>query len=197
MSRLLARYTPSPRYLALTLFAVAGAILSAWVGVRWAPSWIAAALFGLSAIALAAITLRPAIEIHETHLRIGRRLIGWDEIRRVDCTSWNAPLAVHITLRDGVRFMILYPGDPDSSSSVLRHIRRHSREALLDGTPYGEFWGEAPASANAPVVARSAKDAEAPPKYPLLRPEDEDEVERMFQKLKSVGRLESKNSDED
>jgi hypothetical protein len=35
-----------------------------------------------------------------------------------------------------------------------------------------------------------------PPRYPLLRPEDEDEVEKMFQKLKSVGRIDGRSSDE-
>ena len=36
----------------------------------------------------------------------------------------------------------------------------------------------------------------APPHYPLLRPEDEDEVERMFQRLKTVGHLERRDPDE-
>ena len=66
--------------------------------------------------------------------------------------------------------------DLDSSTSLLRHLRRYSREALLDGIPYPQFWGEAPA----------AESNWPPPQYPLLRPEDEDEVERMFQRLKSL-----------
>ena len=140
-----------------------------------------------------AVTLRPAVEIHETHLAIGRMQIPWREIQRIDQTGWNTPLAVVLTLRSEQRIMLLYPGDLDSSSSLLRHLRRFSREALLDGIPYREYWGE-----HATAEAAPDKDAEAaaPARYPLLNAEDEEEVERLFQRLKSVGHLESKNSDE-
>jgi len=196
-------------YISLTLFAVCGALFSAWTAMRWPPSWIAAALFAISALVLAAVTLRPAIEIYETHLAIGRRLIPWRDVRRIDQTGWNTPLAVMLTVRDDQRLLLLYPGDVDSSSSLLRHLRRFSREALVDGIPYRQYWREHPAAGSADGrtldstsgSARGAsgeKDAEAaaPVRYPVLRAEDEDEVERLFQRLKSVGHLESKNSDE-
>ena len=168
-----------------------------WTALRWTPSWIAAGLFAISALLMIAITLRPAIEIHETHLAIGRMKIPWREVRRIDQTGWNTPLAVMLTLRDQQRILLLYPGDLDSSNSLLRHLRRFSREALLDGIPYRQFWGELPAADPASDRATD-KDAEAaaPARYPVLRAEDEDEVERLFQRLKSVGHLESKNSDE-
>ena len=69
--------------------------------------------------------------------------------------------------------------------------RNFSRQALLDGIPYREYWGE-----HVTPDATSDKDAEAPSRYPVLRAEDEEEVERLFQRLKSVGHFESKNSDE-
>ena len=168
-------------------------MFSAWNALRWTPSWIAAGLFAISALLMIAVTLRPVVEIHETHLAIGRIQIPWREIRRIDQTGWNTPLAVMLTLRSEQRIMLLYPGDLDSSSSLLRHLRRFSREALLDGIPYREYWGE-----HITAEAASDKDAEAaaPARYPLLNAEDEDEVERLFQRLKSVGHLESKNSDE-
>jgi hypothetical protein len=90
----------------------------------------------------------------------------------------------------------------DSSSGLLRHLRRFSREALLDGVPYREFWGELAAAARSGEPAKNSpaetsdKDASAPLRYPVLRSEDEEEVERLFQRLKSVGHLESKSSDE-
>jgi hypothetical protein len=153
-------------------------------------------------LALALITVRPIVEIYETHLAIGRRVIPWRKIRRVDQTGWNTPLVVILTLQDGQRIHLLHSGDLDSSSSLLRHLRRFSREALLDGVPYREFWGELAAvsrssepSKNSPPEAAD-KDATAPVRYPVLRSEDEEEVERLFQRLKSVGHLESKSSDE-
>lgn len=193
MGRPLARFTPSRVYISLTLFAVCGAVFSAWNALRWTPSWIAAGLFAISALLMIAVTLRPVVEIHETHLAIGRMQIPWREIRRIDQTGWNTPLAVMLTLRSKQRIMLLYPGDLDSSSSLLRHLRRFSREALLDGIPYREYWGEHTAPEASPE-----KDAEAaaPARHPLLNAADEEEVERLFQRLKSVGHLESKNSDE-
>jgi hypothetical protein len=193
VSRPLARYTPSRRYLSLTIFALFGALFSAWMALHWPPCWIPAALFGASALALASVVLRPIIEIHDTHLRIGQRLITWNEIARVDQTSWQSPLAAHLTLSDGERILILYPGDADSSSSLLRDLRRFAREALLDGVSYREYWGE-PVTVPPPAAAQTHS---VPDKYPLLRPEDEEEVERMFHQLKSAGRIETRNSDED
>jgi hypothetical protein len=187
VSRPVARYTPSRRYFSLALIAVGGALLSGWTALRWEPAWIAAGLFALTALAILVFTLRPAIEIFETHLSVGRKAVAWGDIRRLDQTGWNAPLAVYLTLADGHRFLIIYPGDLDSSTSLLRHLRRYSREALLDGIPYRQFWGEA---------GGDRKRITPPPRYPLLRPEDEDEVEKMFQKLKSVGRLDGRSSDE-
>lgn len=198
----LARFTSSRVYVSLTLFAVGGALFSAWNALRWAPSWIAAALFALSALALAAVTIRPVIEIYETHLAIGPRTIPWRDVRRVDQTGWNTPLVVLLTLHDGQRIHLLYSGDLDSSSSLLRHLRRFSRESLLDGVPYREYWGELAATSRSgepPKISSPApadKDASVPLRYPVLRSEDEEEVERLFQRLKSVGHLESKNSDE-
>ena len=187
MSRPLARYIPSRRYASLTLFAVLGALLSAWMGQRWTPSWMAAGLFTASAIALALIALRPVVEIHEAYLSIGRRTIPWTEIRRVDQTGWNSPLAIYVTLEGGERMLLLYPGDLDGCGSLLRHIRRFSRSALLDGTPYRQFWGEPP------VVV---KNRETVQKYPVLPPEEEEEIERMLQRLRTVGHIDSRSSDE-
>jgi hypothetical protein len=200
----LARFSSSRVYVSLTLFALGGALFSAWNALRWAPSWIAAALFAVSALALATVTIRPVIGIYETHLAIGKRLIPWRDVRRVDQTGWNTPLVVPLTLHDGQRIHLLYAGDLDSSNSLLRHLRRFSREALLDGVPYREFWGELAAtsrssepSKNSPPAPSDAdKDASMPLRYPVLRSEDEEEVERLFQRLKSVGHLESKGSDE-
>jgi hypothetical protein len=188
VSRPVARYTSSRRCYSLALAASSAALLCGWLAVRWAPAWVAAGALGVSAMCVLLLALRPAIEIHDAHLMIGRKAIVWNDIRRLDQTGWNAPLAVYLTLADEQRVLVVHPGDLDSSTSLLRHLRRYAREALLDGIPYAQFWGEAPAAAEA---------KQAPPqKYPLLRPEDEDEVERMFQRLKSVGRIDQRHSDD-
>ena len=182
VSRPVARYAPSRRYFSLALAAIAGALLSAWSGLHWSPGWAATAGFGVTAAGLLLLALRPAIEIHKTHLLVGRRVIPWRAIRRLDRTGWNAPLAVRLTLEDNRRLAILYPGDLDSCTSLLRHLRRSACWALLDGIPYRQFWGE-------PLPPERKQ--LAPPRYPVLRQEDEDEVERLYQQLKSVGRLDT------
>jgi hypothetical protein len=58
---------------------------------------------------------------------------------------------------------------------------------LIDGIPYKQFWGE---------VLPSVERRQLPsPKYQLLRPDDEAEVERLFQRLKTVGHLDPKSDE--
>lgn len=121
-------------------------------------------------------------------MKLWNRIIPWAQIRRLD-RSATLPLIVQLTLADKTRILLVYPGDPDSSNSLLRHLRRFSREALIEGVPYRQFWGEAPAK---PQDRRQA----APQRYPLLLPEDEADIERMFQRLKTVGHIDQKSSDD-
>ena len=196
MSRPLARYRPSRRYILFALLAISGTIFSLWTGLRWPSTWIAAALFGATSAALIALLCQPGIEIHETHLQLGRRIILWREIRRLDQTGWMAPLAVTLTLSTDRHVLLLYAGDLDSCTSLLRHLRRYSRNALLDGIPYRQAWGEL---GNKPEPTKTKPPAD-PPKQalpavrrPLLRPEEEEEIEKMFPRLKSVGRLDQRD----
>jgi len=170
------------------LVALACAILSGWIALRWPYAWIPTGLLFTSAGLVLYFTLRPPIEIYETHLKLWNRVIPWSQIRRLD-RSATLPLIVQLTLADKTRILLVYPGDPDSSNSLLRHLRRFSREALIEGVPYRQFWGEAPAK------PKDRKQT-APQRYPLLLPEDEADIERMFQRLKTVGHIDQKSSDE-
>jgi hypothetical protein len=196
VSRPVARYTSSRRCYSLALVALSAAVVCGWFGLRWPPVWIAAGALAASAFCVLLLALRPAIEIHDGHLLIGRRAIAWGDIRRLDQTGWNAPLAVYLTLADEQRVLVVHPGDLDSSTSLLRHLRRYARTALLDGIPYAQFWGETPAAEKPPAEQPAKEEHAVAQKYPLLRPEDEEEVERMFQRLKSVGRIDQRNSED-
>lgn len=165
---------------------LAGAIGSAWTSKAWGPSWVAAAiLLALTSTLTLLFALRPAIEVHDGHLRVGKRIVFWSEVQALDRISvwntepWVAPLLLRLTLAHGQELLILHPGDVDGCISLLRHIYRYSRAALLDGVPYHQFWGEQP-----PVAAPLSL-----PRPRLLLPEDEEEVERLFQRLKVAGRL--------
>ena len=204
MKRPVARYKPSRRYVVFALLAICGTAFCAWTGLRWPATWTAAALFGATAAALAALLWQPPVEIHESHLQLGRRVIFWPEIRRLDQTGWIAPLAVRLTLSGDRRILLLYAGDLDSSTSLLRHLRRYSRNALLDGIPYRQAWGETEKAESGKMPrAETSTDALPPahrppsaPYRPVLPAEEEEEIEKMFQRLKSVGRLDQRGSDE-
>ncbi len=185
--RLVTRYVPSRHYLYAGLAAVLFGAFSAWCGRTWPPAYLAAMLFWSSAAFLLWLWRRPAVEIQETHLTIGGRTIHWTDIRRLDRGGWPALLIARITLFDNTRIRLIYPGEIDSASSLLRHLRRYSREALIDGKPYRQFWGE-----NVPGLPDSR--TLASPRYRLLLPEDEAEVERLYQRLKSVRHLDPDNS---
>jgi hypothetical protein len=183
------RYLPARHYLGFGISAVLLAAAVAWFAftLHLNLAYVAVGLFLLTAGLLFAMVLRPAIEIHEGYLSIGRRIIPWMDIRRLDRTALLPPLILRITLFDDSRLVLIYPGDLDSCNSLLRHLRRLSRDALIDGVPYRQYWGE---------VLTPGSDRKQPPipRYRILRPEDEAEVERLYQRLKTVGNLDQKNS---
>ncbi len=181
------RYTAARHYLWFGIAAVVFAGLSAWRGMSAPLVFIPAFLFALIGGILFALAFRPALEVHEGYLAIGRKIIPWMDIRRLDRTGWVSPLIVRITLFDDSRLLLVYPGDLDSCNSLLRHLRRLSRDALIDGMPYRQYWGE--------VLANGGeKKQPQAPRYRVLRPEDEAEVERLYQRLKTVGNLDQKKS---
>ena len=181
------RYLPARHYLWFGISAVVLAGLSGWLGTELPMALVPAGLFLLTAAILFLLAFRPPIEIHEGYVSIGSRIIPWMDIRRLDRTGWVSPLIVRITLFDDSRLLLVYPGDLDSCNSLLRHVRRLSRDALIDGIPYRQYWGE--------VLAPLGERKQTPlPRYRILRPEDEAEVERLYQRLKTVGNLDQKNS---
>ena len=184
------RYTPSKQYLWAGLVAAGLAVISTLFATEWMIALVASILFLLTAIAVLVLAFRPPVEIQENVLIIGDRTIAWSNVARVDRTGWISPLAVYLTLCKGdERVLILFPGDLDSSNSLLRHLRRNAKEALIDGIPYRQFWGDSVPQMDGPKQLSS-------PKVQLLRSDDEAEVERLYQLLKTVGHLDTRQQDE-
>ncbi len=180
------RYTPSRVYLSGGLAALGLAGFCGWWAWGTTLAWIPSVLSLVSAVLLLLLASRPPIEVHEAHLMVGKRIVPWEQIQRVDRTGWVAPLIVHLKLAEEGRLLLIYAGDMASSRSLLRHLRRLATEALIDGVPYRQFWGE----------ARAGRRDLSAPRYPLLCEDDEAEVLRLYQRLKSVGHLDQKGSDE-
>jgi len=84
----------------------------------------------------------------------------------------------------------IYPGDLESCKSLLRTLRRLCRDALIDGIPYRQYWGEMLSS---PTERRQLPS----PRYRVLLPEDEMEIERLYQRLKAVGHLDPKSTSDE
>jgi hypothetical protein len=182
------RYAPSKNYWRAAVAALVMSGVCAWLAATWAASLVPFVLFLASSAVLFLLATRPAIEIHQRHLRIGDRVIPWAGIRAVDLSGWTSPLIVRLTLVDDTRVHVVYPADLDSALSLLRHLRRMSHDALIDGVSYDEFWGEEDSGAQGKLAR--------PIRYPLLRQDDEAEIERLLQRLKSVGHLDPKSNDE-
>ena len=185
------RYLPARHYITFGITALALGMFSAWLGISWAPAFIPAGLLVLTSALLLILALRPPIDVQDAYLAIGKNCIPWMDIRRIDRTKWLSPLIVRLTLYDDSRITLIYPGDLESCKSLLRTLRRMAHDALIDGIPYRQYWGE--------VLAPSAAERKqlSSPRYRLLLPEDEAVVERLYQLLKTVGHLDPKNTSDD
>jgi hypothetical protein len=186
------RYTPARYYLWFGLAAAAFAGLFGWLGWNWMPvTFWASGVFVITSALLFVMFFRPAIEVHEGYFSVGKRVVPWMDIRRLDIlrldrAGWISPLMMRVTLFDDTRFTLIYPGEIEDCGGLLRNLRRLSRDALIDGIPYRQYWGE--------VLAAGGRQPVPGPRYRILRPEDEAEVERLYQRLKSVGHLDQKNT---
>lgn len=184
------RYLPARHYITFGIVALGFATLLGWLSVQWTFALLPAALFLLSAALLLTLAVQPPVEVQENYLVIGKRVISWMDVRRLDRTGWLSPLVVRLTLYDDETVRVIYPGDLDSCKRLLRSLRRMCRGALIDGIPYRQYWGE--------VLTASGELKMLPgPQYRLLLPEDELEVERLYQRLKSVGHIDPKKSSDE
>jgi len=172
------RFTPSRSYLVFGMVAVAAAAISVWFALQWPPSWFAVALFSLTAVPLLLLAFRPAIRITDACLKLGNQDVPWVAIRRIEHRGWVTPLVVRLTLADDSQVWVVYPGDPDASQTLLQFLYRFADHAAVGMTGAGGA-GSMPT-----------------PRYPVLRPEDEEEVERLYHRLRSVGHLDPKSNDE-
>jgi hypothetical protein len=174
-------YTPSPHYKWAAALALALGFLSAWIGRSWLPAFIPASLFLVSAVLLGFLATRPPIEIDREGLVIGRLRVSWTDLIRVDSTGYRAPLILRLVVRDEGKITLIYPGDLESSQDLFSNLKGLASAATIDGVPPAERLG-----------ARRSVKALPSPRYRVLRPEDEAEVERLYQHLKTHKTLDDK-----
>jgi hypothetical protein len=185
----MSRYTPARHYAPAAVVAFVLAIFAGWLGWSWTPAFIPAVLFLVSSGLLLFLATRPPILIRDGSWSVGDDSFLWSEVERLDTTGWSSPMILKVTVRGGRVVFLIYPGDVESCGKLLRQMRRLARGAWIEGIPYRQYWGETPmASDDEPMT---------PPRYRVLRPEDEAEVERLYSRLKSVGRLDHQTSSEE
>ena len=68
--------------------------------------WIPTGLFLATGALMLLLGCAPAIEIHESHLSIGDKIIGWEEVQRLDRTGAPSPLSRYLTLHNKRRLLL-------------------------------------------------------------------------------------------
>ncbi len=174
-------------------------------------AWAAVSgLFGVTMIFSVGMMLRPRIRVSEQGIQVGqKRKVAWEDVVSLETSRWTSPMMARLTLADESRVTILYPGDGLSCQHLLHLIGRNVRNATLDGIPYDEVWGGIStdeedqwdfSALNSVLGHRETEDGSLEMDdsdiESLLLPEDAEEVERLYQRLKKVGHLDQPSSDE-
>ncbi|MBV9760646.1 MAG: hypothetical protein JO340_08780 [Acidobacteriaceae bacterium] len=189
-------YLPSRLYPRIGWAALAGALICALCGLRAPLAFIPGALCAMTSGLLFWLWKRPPIRLGETQFNIGERAIAWREVREINHSRFVSPLILNIKLTNSRHKVMIYPGEPERIEKLMWHLRKNSYMATFDGVSHRDYWAWA-------AVAQ-ARGENPPAEQPvrMVSSDEEDEIERMYQRLKTVGRLdtrspESKTPDED
>jgi hypothetical protein len=192
-------FLPSRQYARVGWAALAGSLVCVVCGFGAPVAFIPALLCASTAAAIFWLAARPPIRVGETQFNIGERSIAWREVRAINRSRFNnsgfvSPLVLHLKLTNARYKFLIYPGEPDRVERLLKVLRKSSHMASFDGVPYRDFWmwNDPTGEDERPALPPAA----APPVH-LFSREDEEEIERLYQKLKTVGRLDSRSSTKD
>ena len=171
---------------------MAGAVVAIALAIAaryWPMALLPAVVIAVLSICVLFVITRPPVEIHDSHLQAGRRVIPWESVSHVDEPRCLAPLVLPLILNSERRYTLLYPGGREAGRKLLHQIRRHSRYALINGLPFRQYWNEDLESFRDRCILTDQH-------WHVLSPEDEEDVEQMFHTLRSDGTLHPKNSEE-
>jgi hypothetical protein len=187
-------FLPSRQYARVGWAALAGSFVCVLCGFGAPLAFIPALLCASTAAAIFWLAARPSIRLGDSQFNIGERAIAWREVREVNRSRFNSagfvsPLVLRLKLTNSRYKFLIYPGEPESAERLLKLLRKNSHMASFDGVSYREYW-----SWPSIEEERAALPPPAPPPVHLFSREDEEEIERLYQKLKTVGRLDSRSS---
>ena len=187
-------YRPSRLYSRAGWAALVGSLVCVLCGLRAPLAFIPGFLCAITGIVLFWLAARPAIRVSATQFNVGDRAVAWREVREIN-SGFTSPLILKLKLTNSRRKILIFPGDPERIARLLYHLRKNSYLATFDGVAYRDYWTW--------FSVRESDTEHTNREQPvrMVSPEDEQEIERMFQKLKTVGRLDSRadeaKSDED
>lgn len=182
-------YQPSRLYARAGWAALAGSLICVLCGFRAPLAFIPAFLCVVTAAALFWLTARPPIYIGETQFNIGERAIAWQEVREINSSRFISPLVLKIKLTNSRKKLLVFPGEPERIDRLMRQLKKRSFLASFDGVAYRDYWTWSS------MTALHGDNGVMDQPVRMLSTDDEDEIERLYQKLKSVGHLDSRNSD--
>jgi len=182
-------FAPSRLYSRVGWAALAGSAICVLCGFRAPLAFIPGFLCAVTAAALFWLAARPAIRVGETQFNIGERAIAWREVREINSSRFVSPLILRLKLTNSRRKMLIFPGEPERIARLMFQLRKNSHLATFDGVAYRDYWtwtSLAGLGGDNPTLDQPVR---------MLSPDDEEEIERMYQKLKTVGRLDSRSTD--
>jgi len=180
-------YAPARLYARLAWAALGCALLSFAAGLQVPYAFIGAFVCAGGAALLFWLAGRPRIAVGDTQFSIGDRSVAWREVKEINSTRFVSPLVLDMRLTNSRRKRLIYPGEPERIAKLMYQLRRSSVQATFDGVAYQDYW-----TWNSLGSAATPGPAPGPP-VRMLNPDDEDEIERLYQRLKTVGHLDSRS----
>lgn len=180
-------YAPAGVYARMAWFALLGALGTTIIGFRFPFAFIPAFLFALTSVFLFWLASRPRITVAESQFTIGERAIAWREVKEINSSRFVSPLVLDIRLTNNRHKRLVYPGEAGRIARLMYQLRRNSRMATFDGVAYRDYWTWTSLGSNKTTGTVS----EQPVRMVSL--DDEEEIERLYQRLKTVGHLDSRS----
>ena len=178
-------YRPSRLYARAGWIAVCGAVACILCGLRAPLAFIPGGLCAFTGAILFWLSTRPPIRVGENQFNIGERAIAWREVREINSSKFVSPLVLFLKLTNSRRKVLIFPGEPHRIAHLIAQLRKNSYLASFDGVAYRDFWTWASLTGlpnDTPVMEQPVR---------MLTPDEEDEIERMYQTLKTAGRLDT------
>lgn len=182
-------FLPSRLYARVGWAALAGSLVCILCGFRAPLAFIPGVLCAITSAGLFWLAARPAIEVSDEQFNIGDRAIAWREVREVNRSRFLSPLVIKLKLTNSRRKILIFPGEPDRIERLMFQLRKNSQLATFDGVAYRDYWTWLSLSGGQGDTSTLDQPVR------MLSSDDEEEVERLYQKLKSVGRLDGRSSD--